>query len=143
MTKQEMVDMYCGFLKEQGFAPEIDPDGDVVFMYEGCSYVITPCEGDDEFFRLIHPNILHIDDDLERIQSVEAALTATARTKVAKVFMVGDDIWASAEMFCSPPQVMKEVFRRCLFAIQAAVHSFRMEMAEKSITFDREMRSGK
>ena len=51
------------------------------------------------FFRLVFPNFWEIESDGERAQALGAAQEATADTKVAKVFLVKDNVWASVELF--------------------------------------------
>jgi hypothetical protein len=130
MTKEERAEMYRSFLAEEGYAPRLDDDGDVWFKYEGGNYFIAVDEKDEEFFRIVYPAFWSIENDNERAKVARAALIATAHTKVAKVFPVRDDAWASIEMFCSPPKMFKAVFRRSLTALQAAVQEFRKGMQE-------------
>ncbi|MGE0192563.1 MAG: hypothetical protein AB7T63_11045 [Planctomycetota bacterium] len=128
MTKEEQADLYFLHLVEEGYAPQIDKDGDVVFKYEGGTWFLQIDERDPEFFRLVFPNFWSIESDDERERVERAALKATADTKVAKVFPVREDTWASVEMFVSPPEGFRPVFRRCLAAVGAAVAAFRREM---------------
>jgi hypothetical protein len=130
MTKQELAEMYRSYLADQGYAPKIDDDGDVIFKCEGRVYFIDVAEKDETFFRLIFPNFWSIESEAERQKVSQAALHATVQTKVAKVFPVGDNTWASIEMFCSPPEAFQPVFRRCLRALQASVENFREKMHE-------------
>ena len=58
----------------------------------------------------------------------QAALSATAETKVVKVYPVDNSTWAAIEMFCSPPEVFKSVFQRSLLALKAGVTRFRGQM---------------
>ncbi len=74
-------------------------------------------ENDEEFFRLVYPGFWSIESELER-EKAQRALTATAQTKVAKVFLVCDNTWASIEMFCSPPEVFRTAFHRSLRALR-------------------------
>jgi hypothetical protein len=128
MTKQERAELYRQYLVEQGYAPRIDEDGDVAFKYEGGSYWIMVDDTDETFFRVIFPNFWSIDSEDERVKVTYAALHATERTKVAKVFIVGNNTWSSIEMFCSPPDVFKPVFSRSLRALQTSVDNFREKM---------------
>ncbi len=130
MTKQERAEMYRKYLTEEGYAPKIDDDGDVTFKYEGRYYFIAVDQNDEEFFQLVFPNFWPIESDAERDKVAKVALQATAKTKVAKVFPVHDNTWALIEMFCSPPEVFKAVFRRSLSALQASVEHFRQGMHE-------------
>ena len=66
----------------------------------------------------------------ERARALLAANQVTRETKVAKVFLTGneDNVWATAELFCGAPSAVEPVFNRCLRAIGAAVHMFREKM---------------
>ena len=130
MTKQERAEMYRSFLAEEGYTPTLDDDGDVQFKYEGGNYFISVDEKDEEFFRIVYPFFWSIENESERAKVTQAALIATAETKVAKVFPVRDNTWASIEMFCSPPEVFKTVLGRSLRALRAAVQTFREKMQE-------------
>jgi hypothetical protein len=132
MTNQERTAMYRTFLEEEGYRPRIDGDGDVFFKYEGRCYVIVVEETDEEFFRLIYPDFWGIESDSELAAVKEAALRATAETKVAKIFPVRDNTWATIELFCSPPETFKPIFHRCLSALRASVEKFVSQMQEAS-----------
>lgn len=131
-TKKERAEMYRAFLEEEGYRPRIDDDGDVIFKCEGRNYIIILDDEDDEFFRIVYPNFWGIESEPELAEVKEAALNATIRVKVAKVFPVGDSTWAEIELFCFPPEAFKPVFRRCLAALQTAVQTFISTMGEAS-----------
>lgn len=40
MGKAETVKIYSDFLREEGYVPQIDKDGDIVFKVEGGTYLI-------------------------------------------------------------------------------------------------------
>ncbi|MBK8980104.1 MAG: hypothetical protein IPM29_29745 [Planctomycetes bacterium] len=130
MNKQQRAEMYSQFLREEGYAPKLDDDGDVTFKYEGGFYLILIDAEDEEFFRLVYPGFWAISDDAERARVERAALLASAQTKVVKIFPVRDDTWAAIEMFCSPPDVFKSVFRRSIGALRAGVQNFIKHMRE-------------
>ena len=130
MNKQERAEMYRNYLTEEGYAPKIDEDGDVTFKYEGGMYFIAVDEKDEEFFRLVFPGFWSIDNEIERAKVNRAALYATERTKVAKVYAVADNTWASIEMFCFPPETFKQVFHRSMSALRAGVQNFQDKMQE-------------
>jgi hypothetical protein len=132
MSKLEQAQMYCEFLQDHGYQPEIDEDGDVIFRQGGRIYLILIDDQDEEFFRLVFPNFWSIDSEEERHRVERAALYATAKTKVAKVFPVRDNVWATIEMFVSPIEGFKEVFDRAMRALHVAVHSFAEKMREES-----------
>jgi hypothetical protein len=124
MTRQERLDLYHDFLDHEGYRPAIDKDGDLMFKIEGKTYFVFVDEDDEEFFRLVFPNFWSIEDEDERARAYVAAHDATAQTKVAKVFVVKDDTWATLELFCDPPETVKAVLPRGLLAVQSAVDTF-------------------
>jgi hypothetical protein len=130
MTKEEITQMYHEYLSDEGYMPRVDQSGNVVFKYEGGTYVILVSEKDDEFFSLVFPNFWSIEGDTERVKAILAAQAVNAETKVAKVFLVHDNTWASIEMFCCPPENFKTVFRRSLKTLRGAVANFATKMME-------------
>ena len=52
-TEAELQDMYVSFLLEEGYRPEVDQDGDVVFKREGRTYFIAVNAEDPGFFQLV------------------------------------------------------------------------------------------
>lgn len=126
--KAYRVNIFSDFLRSEGYVPEIDDDGDIVFKYEGFTYLIILDATDEEFFRVVLPNFWSIENVVERAKVEQAAIAATADTKVAKVFPVRDNVWATVELFCSPIENAKDVFRRSMSALQTAVRTFADEM---------------
>lgn len=130
MDKKKRAQMYQDFLRREGYVPEIDKDNDVKFKAEGMTYYIMVDENDELFFRIIFPGFWSVENQGERDKAEKAALHATAQTKVAKVFMVGDNVHAAIELFCSPPDVYRPVFQRSMSALQTAVQTFVQKMRE-------------
>jgi hypothetical protein len=131
MNKHLQAQMFREFLESEGYDSEIDDDGDVIFRQGGRTYLILIDEDDEEFFRLVFPNFWSIDSEEERERVEKAALYATAKTKVAKVFPVRNNVWATIEMFISPIEGFKPVFDRSMRALHVAVHSFAEKMREE------------
>lgn len=139
MSKLGQAQMYCEFLRAEGYLPEIDEDGDVIFRDGQRVYLILIDEKDEEFFRLVFPNFWSIETEEERARVEKAALHATAMTKVAKVFPVRNNVWATIEMFVSPIEGFKPVFDRSMRALNVAVHSFVEKMREEPEEEDDEL----
>ena len=115
---------YREYLAELGYRPEVDGDGDIVFKHEGRTYCIILSEKDDTYFQLVYPNFWKIEGAEERAKVILASVTATADTKVAKVYPVNDNVWACIEMFCATPEAVKPVFNRAISALAAGVGKF-------------------
>jgi len=138
MTKPERAEMYKSYLAEEGYIPKIDGDGDVLFKYEGKTYAIIIDPDDDIFFNLAIPGFWSIESEEERAQVAQAALFATSRTKVAKVYPTKDNTVASVQMFCSPPEAFQAVFERALCALQDSVQTFRKKMMNEDKPLENE-----
>jgi hypothetical protein len=119
-----LSEIYSDFLSTEGFRPTQDPDGDLVFKKEGRTYLIICDDEDPTFFRLVFPNFWSIESDAERLQALTAAQEATADTKVAKVFLVKDNVWASVELFVADPAAVAPVFERSMGALESAVNRY-------------------
>ncbi|MFQ5611272.1 MAG: hypothetical protein ACE5H9_03975 [Anaerolineae bacterium] len=124
------ADMYVKFLNDEGYRPEVDSDGDVRFKSEGGTYFVFANENDQQFFQLVFPAFWSIDNDAERRKVLVAADHATQKTKVVKVYTVGDNVWASVELFFASPEQFKETFSRSISALKAGVQNFVQKMRE-------------
>jgi hypothetical protein len=99
-----LADTYREFLAGEGFEAELDEAGDVAFRIEGRAYFLMIDDDDPGYFRLLFPNFWSIDSEAEHQRAMLAAAEVTAEIKVAKVYVLGDDTQASAEMFLADPR---------------------------------------
>ena len=110
MSEADRARVFSDFLKEEGYSPKTDDDNDITFKVEGRSYLIMLDDEDDEFFRIVFPGFWSIETPDERLRVERAALKTTAETKVAKVFTVRDNTWATVDMFSTSADHTKSVF---------------------------------
>jgi len=129
MTEHDRAEMYRELLVNEGYAAKIDEDGDVIVRCEGMIFEILITD-DDEFFCLACRDFWSIEDDAERTRVVLAASEVNARIKVAKVYPVRDDTWASLQMYCSPPSAVLPVLLRAMGTLRAIISAFRDAMHE-------------
>jgi hypothetical protein len=131
MTKSQLQEMYVSYLREQGYQPTIDSDGDVVFKAEGRGFYIHVYENDLGYFRIVYPEFWEIESTSERIKAFEAANYATRTTKNARVFLTSnDDTTIDACIFIGKPEDFKLHFRRMLDVILVARRDFIDKMRE-------------
>lgn len=121
MTKAEM---YYEFLKEEGYVPHYDNDGDIIFKAEGLSYLLFAAEDDPAYFRLALPFFWEIESPAERQRVLAAATTVNAEVKVVKLYVVEDHVWASVEMLIDPPESFRPIFTRSLRVLRHGVQRF-------------------
>ena len=129
-SKSDLQDLYVAYLKKEGYLPLVDGDGDVQFKLEGRSYFIAVDAKDPQLFRLVFPNFWKIENEAERQKVLIAANHATGLTKVAKVFMVKDQVLASIEIFVESPEDFQPVFKRSISALKGSVENFATKMRE-------------
>ncbi len=130
-AKKSLQDMYMEYLTEEGYRPEIDADGDVQFKAEGKTYFINVVEDDPTYFRVVLANIWPIESEDERAQCLIAVDYSNAKSKVAKSYLVKDNIWVGIELFIAKPEDFKEVFRRSMGALSNGVAHFVTKMREQ------------
>lgn len=117
--------MYVTYLREQGYQPNVDSDGDVTFKAEGRNFYIAVDEDDLESFRIIFPSFWEIESEEERLKAYEAAMYATRTTKVARVYITSwDNTSVDANIFVGKPEDFKLHFRRMIDVILIARRDF-------------------
>lgn len=116
------------FLEEEGFRPKFDDDGDIIFKYEGKTFIIEFDASDEHYLRLMLPNFWELESDYEKNQAIKIALDITKTIKVAKVFSVEDCIWSSAEIFLPNEESIKPIFNKIIGAVSAAAALFANRM---------------
>lgn len=127
-TKADVQVLCLKYLQDEGYSGSLDDVGDIKFKYEGGVYFIVIDETDLEFIRIVYPNFWEIESAEERQQVYEAASYASGATKVAKVYEVDDNVWASWEILISSPQDITVFFQRALRALRTAVNHFKEKM---------------
>jgi len=130
MTRAELQALYTGYLRSEGYTPEVDKDGDVGFRYEGGYYYILVDETDPECFQLAYYDFWEIESEDELWYAYRAATIVTRDFKVVKCWVNSDesDVSISCEIYVTQPADFKPHFRRMLRAIQSARQAFIKEM---------------
>ncbi|MCW7752654.1 hypothetical protein OOT00_01485 [Desulfobotulus sp. H1] len=128
LNKEALQNLYMEYLKGEGYRPEVDEDGDVMFRREGKIYFLFVTEDDSDFFRLVLPNIWPIESIEENLQVLAAADFSNALSKVSKVYTVNDDVWVSIEMFLPSQKDFSQIFRRSMEALDNGVANFVRKM---------------
>lgn len=129
--KKATQKMYTKFLDEEGYKPEIDEDGDVRFKREGKTYFINVDPADPMCFRLVLANIWPIESEEERGKVRVAMDHCNAQAKVAKAYMVRDNVWVAIETFIPEPQDFEAIFKRSLSALDYGVMLYAKKMREE------------
>ena len=122
------AELYFNYLKEEGFLPRVDDDGDVVFKREGGTYFLKADEEDKQYFQLVFPAFWKLEDPGEDKKAREVINELNANLKVMKMFIVRDDVWASVEMFVEPLESFRPVFGRALRLLANGASKFYAKM---------------
>jgi hypothetical protein len=124
-TREELQEMYMDYLREEGYGPSLDSDGDVVFKIEGRNYYISVEEDDLAYFRIIYPGFWEIESEAERREASTVIMSVNRTTKIAKVYIESwDNTSIDAEVFLNTPQDFKRHFPRMISTIQTARRKF-------------------
>ncbi|MFN6052958.1 MAG: T3SS (YopN, CesT) and YbjN peptide-binding chaperone 1 [Gemmataceae bacterium] len=126
----EKQDFFMEFLREEGYRPQLDEDGDILFKHEGQSYLLFVENSDPGYFRLVYPAFWEISTPDEEEKSSQFIMDINAEMKVVKLYQLADKLWAAVEMFCDPIENSKSVFQRCLRVLQLASNRFMDKMRE-------------
>ncbi|MDR0599456.1 MAG: YbjN domain-containing protein [Treponema sp.] len=132
VSKKQLQDMYVMYLRDEGYRPSVDSDGDVVFKAEGLNFYIDVDDEDLESFRVVLPKFWELESPEERIRAYEVANYINRTTKVAKVFIISseDDVSMDANIYIGKPDDFKLHFRRMINLLIAELREFRDKMIE-------------
>ena len=120
------ADLYLDFLGAEGYRPTRDDDGDVLFKFEGGTYLIYAVEDDPTYFRVVYPNFWPIESDDERARALDAASLASRQCKGAKVYVRDDgaNVSVAYEAFYDDVARVQASFTRILSAMRHAARTF-------------------
>lgn len=130
MSRRQMQDMYVSYLREEGYQPSVDSDGDVMFKAEGFTFYIIVDDEDPESFRILFANFWEIESDEEKANVYAAANLINRTTKVAKVYVNSQETNVSmdANIYVGEPEDFKLHFPRMIHLLLAEIVEFRDEM---------------
>lgn len=124
MDKAARIEQFADFLRSEGYLPKIDDDGDIVFKFEGGTYLIILDDADPQYFRILFPGFWELESPSERLKAEQIAFKVTAETKVAKVYLVRDNTWAAIEAFYASVDHAQAAFPRSMQALRSIARAF-------------------
>lgn len=107
------------FLKTQGFCPEVDEHGGIIFKYQMATFLFINNDEDEEFFQLAMPHIYQVTDDNRDIV-LEAANKTNTSMKVVKISVLCDSVWAFFEILLDQSPDVKDIIPRALNILMSA-----------------------
>ena len=120
MNLKELMKQY---LQEEGYCPKETELG-LEFKCEGRTLVFFYDDEDDQYFRLMMPNIFDVTD--ENRDAVMYALNETNQTiKVVKAYtVVPDSVWVAFELLVDSTPVLADLVPRGLSMLITAQKTF-------------------
>lgn len=123
-TAEDLQAMYTEHLRELGLDAALDDDGDVVFRFEGKTFMLRVDELDPWCFRVVLANIWNVESEADRQVAYRAMERTNALSKVAKAYLVEDQVWLSAESLLPTPEDHRAVLGRSMEALVQALGIF-------------------
>jgi hypothetical protein len=122
--------LYERYLDQQGFHPQVDDAGNVLFRYEDGLFCILIDPDDPQFFHMMYPNFHPLETPQDCVKALVAAERSNAECKVIKI-SISPKTWqvsASFEQFFGHPTQFQEVFERALRALRNGAGTFAQKM---------------
>lgn len=118
-------DLVVEYLREEGFCPKVDEDGDVVFKCEGHTYLYFGNEDDNDFFQLVMPAIYDVTED-NREMILEACNAINREIKVVKSIVMDqrEEVWLFFEILLDSTPKIEDVMPRALNILRGAQQAF-------------------
>lgn len=132
-TSTPVTEFLLGHLREEGYQANLDSDGDIAFRFEGMNYALCFDEDDEQFGKLILPNVWSIDSP-EELRRVLAALDeVNRRIKLVKGHAVRGQVWFCIEMLLVDQRHWSLFLSRATRAISHATAMFAAEMRASTV----------
>ncbi len=129
-------------LLDEGYRPDIDPDGDVAVKVQGQQLYLRCAEGDITVMRIFGQWRLGdsvVQDELSRLR---ACNTVTARLSVAKTTLADDILVVSAEHVVTASTPLQQIVTTSLELVLTAVNLWHEALAEITGTMPGEQQPG-
>jgi len=133
-SREALQEIYLEALREQGYRPDIDKDGDIQFMVLGSNYFIIIDEKDSQFFQLYTGFWL---DDATMEDTYELVNFANRRSKVAKISLSEKEdepdkliVSITAELLVNDPEDFSTLLTRAISLLANARSIFQAQLAK-------------
>lgn len=113
------------FLKEEGYMPELDSDGDIMFKKEGSKYYVSIDKKDTHPF-YVSLFLLYKYDETYSMEKVVSGLKELNRYKAVKVLCYKENYAYQAEMYL----VNSEHFKYTFYKLMDQIVAMKSELAE-------------
>ncbi len=115
--------MVLQFLQQQGFCPEQQENGNIVFRFEMKTFLFINNDSDEQFFQLALPGIYDVNEE-NRELVLEACNKTNFNIKVAKACLWDDTVWVFFENLMDQSPEVSSIIPRALGILKHAQQSF-------------------
>lgn len=122
-----LKELMLQYLKEEGFCPKED-EYSIDFKCEGRTFAFLYDNDDDQYFRLMMPNIFEVTDENREV--VLRALNETnSSVKVVKAYTpIPQAVWIGFEVLVDSTPVLADIVPRGLNMLRTAQRTFYEEI---------------
>jgi len=126
-TKEDLQNAYMDYLRQEGYLPSIDADGDIQFKVAGDTYYIIVDDMDLQFFQVYTGFKM---DNVSQDAALSAANSSNRNSKVVKVAFSPDRkvVSLTAELLLNDPKDFIPVFKRAISLIINAENNFMAQL---------------
>jgi len=126
-TKENLQNAYMEYLRQEGYLPTIDGDGDIQFKVAGDTYFIIVDDRDLQFFQVYTGFKM---DTVSQDAALNAANSSNRSSKVVKVAFSPDRkvVSLTAELLLNDPKDFIPVFKRAISLIINAENNFMAQL---------------
>jgi hypothetical protein len=126
-TKEDLQSVYIEHLRQEGYVPSVDIDGDIQFKVAGDNYFIIIDDNDLMFFQVYLGFKL---DDISPQDALNAANYSNRSSKVVKVTFSSERkvVSITAELLLNDPKDFIPVFKRAISLIKTAENNFMAQL---------------
>jgi len=120
-------DIYMQHLRNEGYSPNVDEDGDIAFRVDNLNYYISIARGEPSFTRIFLPMDYALETDADKESAALMVSYANSMTRVVKAYLTGANnslVFFVVEIILENPNDFAVLFSRILREIQASKEIF-------------------
>lgn len=130
-NKLQMLAQFKQYLDSKGITPTKEVEEQITFLLDGLYYLFVYESSDQNYFRIILPNIFKVEDDAIKYDSLVNNINQ--RYKVAKATLTNDGmVWISAEQYVYSREGIEYLFERCIAALRGVVEFIKEQQSKLS-----------
>lgn len=130
-NKLQMLAQFKQYLDSKGITPTKEVEEQITFLLDGLYYLFVYESSDQNYFRIILPNVFKVEDSTVKCDSLVNSINQ--RYKVAKATISKEGmIWVSTEQFVYSREGIDYIFDRCFAALRGVVEYIKERQSKLS-----------